>query len=228
LRRSTGKTVLLAAGETAHGRSRSRVVNGGDPQRDGGGDAAVLELDDFVPYYVRAIANRLAQAASRLYSRKFGIGLTEWSCLSTLAKEEEISAARICEMSGFDKGLISRGLGSLETKGFVRSSPVKHHNRKRLIRFTPAGRALYREIRDLALMREQRLLEGLSSHERAALLASLRIMQRNATRLAAEEAAAADAASRERAGEQVAAARGAGRRRFAQLARPLEALRQGD
>ena len=164
---------------------------------DGGSEAAVLELDDFVPYYVRAIANRLAQAASRLYQRKFGIGLTEWSCLSTLAKEEEISASRICEMSGFDKGLISRGLGSLEAKGFIQTRPVEDHNRKRLIRFTPAGRLLYVEIRELALIREQRLLEGLSPEGRAALLDSLRIMQRNATNLAAEEAVAVEASADE-------------------------------
>jgi len=172
-------------------------VKGGYPQHVAGPDAAVLELDDFVPYYVRAIANRLAQAASRLYQRKFGIGLTEWSCLSTLGKEEEISASRICEMSGFDKGLISRGLGALEAKGFIRSRPVEDHNRKRLIRFTPAGRALYLEIRELALIREQRLLEGLTPADRAALLASLRVMQRNATRLAAEETVAVEAAADE-------------------------------
>ena len=169
-------------------------MKGGELKHDVRPDAVVLELDDFVPYYVRAIANRLGQAASRLYQRKFGIGLTEWSCLSTLGKEQEISASRICEMSGFDKGLISRGLGALEAKGFIQSRPVEHHNRKRLIRFTPAGRSLYSEIRELALIREQRLLEGLSSRERSALLASLRIMQRNATKLAAEEAAAAEAA----------------------------------
>ena len=173
------------------------MVKSGERQRDAGSETAVLELDDFVPYYVRAIANRLAQAASRLYSRKYGIGLTEWSCLSTLGKEEEISASRICEMSGFDKGLVSRGLGSLEAKGFIVSRPVEEHNRKRLIRFTPAGRALYLEIRGLALIREQRLLEGLSSQDRSALLASLRIMHRNAKQLAAEEAAAPDAATHE-------------------------------
>lgn len=188
----------------------------------------MLELDDFVPYYVRAIANRLAQAASRLYQRKFGIGLTEWSCLSTLAKEEEISASRICEMSGYDKGLISRGLGSLEAKGLIQSRPVKGHNRKRLIRFTPAGRALYLEIRELALIREQRLLEGLSSSERAALLASLRVMQRNATRLAAEEATAADAAARGGGDERMLPSRRTARRRHADAAGPLEGIRQGE
>jgi DNA-binding MarR family transcriptional regulator len=148
----------------------------------------VLKLDEFAPYYVRAIANRLAQAASRLYSRRFGIGLTEWSCLSTLAKEEEISATRICEMSGFDKGLVSRGLASLEAKGFVRTTPVKSHNRKRLIRFTPAGRSMYGEIEQLALEREDRLLKGFSRTDRAILMGYLRLMHRNVLELVASEA----------------------------------------
>jgi DNA-binding MarR family transcriptional regulator len=163
-------------------------VNGGELQRQAESDERVLDLDDFAPYYIRAIANRLAQAASRLYMRKFGIGLTEWSCLSTLGKEEEISASRICEMSGFDKGLISRGLASLEAKGFIEAKPVEDHNRKRLIHFTPAGRSLYLEIRELALLREEQLLKELSSDQRAALMGYLRVMHRNALELAADAA----------------------------------------
>ena len=155
----------------------------------------VLDLDDFAPYYIRATANRLAQAASRLYMRKYGIGLTEWSCLSTLGQEEEISASRICEMSGFDKGLVSRGMASLEAKGLIESKPVEHHNRMRLIRFTPAGRALYLEIRELALIRENKLLKGLSSQQRAEMMSYLRIMHRNAIEMVAEDSGVDDAAS---------------------------------
>jgi DNA-binding MarR family transcriptional regulator len=160
----------------------------GEQRGDADPAGPVLELDEFAPYYIRAIANRLAQAASRLYSRKFGIGLTEWSCLSTLAKEEEISATRICEMSGFDKGLVSRGLASLEAKGLIRTTPVKTHNRKRLIHFTPAGRAMYTEIERLALDREDQLLQGFSPEDRATLMAYLRLMHRNALELVASKA----------------------------------------
>jgi DNA-binding MarR family transcriptional regulator len=158
-------------------------VQDGDP----GPLLPTLELDDFAPYFIRAIANRLGQAASRLYHRKYGIGLTEWSCLSTLAKEQEISASRVCEMSGFDKGLVSRAIRLLEAKRLIETTPVKTHNRKRLIRFTPAGRALYVEIERLALVREERLLEGVSPDARAALMGYLQLMLRNASAMAAEE-----------------------------------------
>ena len=162
-------------------------MTSGEPRRDADRVEPLLNLDDFAPYYVRAIANRLAQAASRLYHRQFGIGLTEWSCLSTLAKEDEISASRICEMSGFDKGLVSRGLAALEEKGLITTTPVKTHNRKRLIQFTPAGRSMYVEIEQLALEREDQLLKGFSSDDRKSLMAYLRLMHRNVIELVANE-----------------------------------------
>jgi DNA-binding MarR family transcriptional regulator len=152
----------------------------------------VFELDDYVPFYIRAIANRFGPASSRLYQAKFGVGLTEWSCLAALAKEQQISGARMCEISGYDKGLVSRALGALEAKGLVRTQSVKHHNRQRVICFTPAGRARYRKIRRLALVREQRLLEGLSDRQRADLLAALKILLRNAAALVVSEAASLD------------------------------------
>jgi len=161
-----------------------------EPATDAKGRAKPeFELDDYVPFYVRAIANRFGPSASRLYQAKFGVGLTEWSCLAALAKEQQISGARMCEISGYDKGLVSRALSALEAKGLVRTRSVKHHNRQRVICFTPAGRARYRSIRRLARVREQQLLEGLSDRQRAELLAALKIMLRNAATLVASEAA---------------------------------------
>jgi len=154
--------------------------------------APETKLDDlgaFVPFFIRSIANRLANATSRTYQRQFGVGLNEWSCLATLAIKDDISASRICEISGFDKAVISRSVGALESKGLIETRPVEDHNRRRLIRLTPAGRSLYLEIRKLALVREERLLEGLSAKDRSALVGYLEIMQRNATGLVQDAAA---------------------------------------
>jgi DNA-binding MarR family transcriptional regulator len=143
-----------------------------------------LDLGEYVPFYVRAIANRLAQAASREYKAKFGIGLNEWSCLGALARWTDISAARICEISGFDKALVSRSLRALESKGLITSRSAPNGSHKRLIRLTPAGRSLHDQILTLALAREQRLLKGIPAQERAGLLSFLRTMHTNALSLA--------------------------------------------
>ena len=89
----------------------------------------------------------------------------------------------------FERVRARAALSALEAKGLVRTQSVKHHNRQRVICFTPAGRARYRSIRRLARVREQRLLEGLSDRQRADLLAALKIMLRNAAELVASEAA---------------------------------------
>ena len=143
-----------------------------------------LDLGEYVPFYVRAIANRLAQAASREYKAKFGIGLNEWSCLGALARWTDISAARICEISGFDKALVSRSLSALESKGLITGRSAPNGHRKRLIRLTPPGRRLHDQILTLALRREQRLLKGIPAKERLHLLELLRTMHTNALSLA--------------------------------------------
>ena len=161
---------------------QSETQNGG-----AGADGTILDLDSYVPFYMRAIANRLGQAASRRYNDEFGIGLNEWSCLALLAMEEDVSATRISEVSGFDKAVISRSINSLESKGYVTTKGVEDHNRRRLIKLTPAGREVYSKIRRLALMRQERLLRGMSEKKRAVLLESLRLMHRYAASLATEE-----------------------------------------
>ena len=151
-----------------------------------------LELGEFVPFHVRSIANKRAQVASRTYKQQFDIGLNEWSCMAALAADPDISASRICAVSGFDKALISRSLHALETKRLVESLAVDGQAPKRLWRLTPSGQAMYRDIRSLALAREEKLLAGISSSERIVLLDLLKRMQRNVTELAVRTASDAN------------------------------------
>lgn len=139
----------------------------------------MLDLFDYAPYLFRSIANRLGQSGSNLLMQGFGIGLNEWSCMALLALEPDISAKRISEVSGFDKGVISRSVNSLEEKGYVRTVLAPKSSRLRLINLTHAGWRLYRELRIFAAKREARLLDGLSDDERAELMRLLRKVHDN-------------------------------------------------
>lgn len=143
------------------------------------GNDDILDLFDYAPYLFRSIANRLGQSGSSLLMREFGIGLNEWSCVALLALEPNISATRICEVSGFDKGVISRSINSLDEKGYVKTVLAPKSSRLRLINLTHAGWRLYRELRVLASKREARLLDGLSGDERTALMHLLRKVHSN-------------------------------------------------
>lgn len=142
-----------------------------------------LNLQGYVPYFIRAIANKLAQAATRQYGERFGIGLNEWACLALLAREPEITAGRISEVGGYDKAVISRSISALVAKGYVSAEATTDHNRKRILRLTATGRKLHSKILALALARESKLLEGVSAADRKKLLATLRVLHANAQKL---------------------------------------------
>jgi DNA-binding MarR family transcriptional regulator len=146
-----------------------------------------LDLGHYVPYFVRAIANRLSASATKLYKQEFGIGLSEWSCLAALAAEGETSAKRICEVSGSDKALISRSLASLESKALVAGRSSDEGGRRPLMRLTPEGVRVYLAISQLALSREERLLEGMSLDDRATLREILKTLHRNAIAIVDED-----------------------------------------
>lgn len=146
------------------------------------GEPDTLDLFDYAPYLFRSIANRLGQSGSSLLMQRFGIGLNEWSCMALLALEPNISAKRICEVSGYDKGVVSRSINSLEDKGYIRTALAANSNRLRLINLTHAGRRLYAELQVLAKEREAVLLAGLSPNDRIELMRLLRVVHANVNR----------------------------------------------
>src|ERR1700754_3809256 len=79
----------------------------------------VLDLDRYVPALITFIANKLSRSATVLYKKRFGVNVPQWRTLALLAMEPAISAARICYVTGFDKGPVSRTLAMMEESGLV-------------------------------------------------------------------------------------------------------------
>src|SRR3954453_1010350 len=78
-----------------------------------------LDLDRYVPALITFIANKLSRSATVLYQKRFAVNVTEWRILALLAIEPDISAARIFQVIGFDKGPVSRTLATMEQRGLV-------------------------------------------------------------------------------------------------------------
>ena len=139
------------------------------PAADGRAER-VLNLPRYATYFFTVIANELSHGASRLYLRKFGIGIFEWRIMAMLAVEPRITANRICQVIGFDKAAVSRGVASLRTKDYVKIGSVGGDQRSRTLELTLAGYRLHNKILDVALERERRLLRDLSASEANVLL----------------------------------------------------------
>ena len=69
-----------------------------------------LDLDRYLPFGLTAIANKIARSASRVYLRRFGVGINEWRILANLRINPGVTANLICQTSGLDKAAVSRSL----------------------------------------------------------------------------------------------------------------------
>jgi DNA-binding MarR family transcriptional regulator len=147
---------------------------GKDPQTE-----QALDLDRYVPALITFIANKLSRSATLLYQKRFAVNVTEWRILALLAIEPAISAARICNVIGFDKGPVSRTLAAMEGRGLVAIKADRDDGRTYSISLTTKGAATHDQVIAVALERERRLLSCLSKPERETLIALLRRVHGN-------------------------------------------------
>jgi DNA-binding MarR family transcriptional regulator len=130
----------------------------------------VLNLQQYATFFFTVLANKLASGASRLYLKRFGIGIIEWRILAMLAVEPGINPARITQVIGIDKAAVSRESRRLQDKGLMQSEEEADNGRRRKLSLTEAGYQLHDEMLQVALERERRLLSDLSEEEITVLL----------------------------------------------------------
>jgi DNA-binding MarR family transcriptional regulator len=138
-----------------------------------------LDLDRYVPAYITFIANKLSNSATAVYSRNFGVNVTEWRILSQLAIEPGIPASRICHVIGFDKGPVSRTLAAMQKRGLITIRTDPEDGRSHSISLTARGRTTHDKVIVAALDRERRLLSCLNDNERDLLIDLLRRLHDN-------------------------------------------------
>ena len=139
----------------------------------------VLDLDRYIPALITFIANKLSRSATVLYHKRFAVNVTEWRILALLAIEPGISAARICQVIGFDKGPVSRTLTAMETRGLVAIKIDREDGRTYSISLTAKGRTTHDEVIKVALEREHSLLACLDNPERETLIKLLHRVHSN-------------------------------------------------
>ena len=125
----------------------------------------VLDLEGYVPFLLSAVAIKWSRSSSRLYLEHFGVGITEWRMVSTLAIEPRITSNRICEVTGLDKAAASRSVQSLLKAGYLTEAEDKSDNRRQILELTPEGYRLHDRIMAMALKRARLLTSDLSQRD---------------------------------------------------------------
>lgn len=138
-----------------------------------------IDFDKYLPFELTTLANKIARSASRVYLKRFGVGINEWRILANLRGNPGIAASAICQRSALDKAAVSRSLKLLEDAGMVEEHGNGADGRGRGLRLTEKGDRLHDQLLEVALDREAKLLSGVSDPERRLLLSLVERLHAN-------------------------------------------------
>lgn len=145
-----------------------------------------LQLEQFLPYRLVVVADKVSQSLAKLYSARYGIGIPEWRVVATLGQFDTMTAKDIGHHSHMHKTKVSRAVAALEKRGLIARTPDSQDRRAAFLRLTDKGRALYSDIAPDALTFARALEAELSAEDHVAL-------ERILTRLLAKSEALARA-----------------------------------
>ena len=130
---------------------------------------AELDLEHFLPYRLSVLSNRVSGAIARVYSERFGLGVTEWRVMAVLGRYPGLSANEVAQRTAMDKVAVSRAVAGLIEAGRLLRETHGTDRRRSVLRLSPAGERIHDAVAPLALAFERRLLDGIDPSERALL-----------------------------------------------------------
>ncbi|MGE0597271.1 MAG: MarR family winged helix-turn-helix transcriptional regulator [Hyphomonadaceae bacterium] len=131
--------------------------------------ADLLVLEDFLPYRLSILSNRVSRAIAARYAKTFALTIPEWRIIAVLGRSPGLTAKQAAEATEMDKVAVSRAVARLVDAGRVRTSADSSDARRQNLTLTAEGAALHAKIAPIALDTERRLLGALSRGERDAL-----------------------------------------------------------
>ncbi len=139
-----------------------------------------FQLASYFPYLVRIFYRDVSQTVKDVYTNLYGLSVSEWRTMSVLHDFEPLSAKEIVSRSSMDKVNVSRSISSLQKSKFLERHVDPTDRRRVLLRLTPAGKQVMRELIPKILEVERELLKGLNHNERETLVQLMRKVSLNA------------------------------------------------
>jgi DNA-binding MarR family transcriptional regulator len=140
---------------------------------------------DSIAVRITRLARLMSRQAKQALQQKFGLGLAEWRCISTLAAYGSMSSADLCRRLDYDRAQVSRIVAFLDKEGVVTKPPAA--TKAAHLHLTEKGLALYEEVLPWSRERQVRFLSLLEPGHRSALDEALQTL----TTAVAEDLAAA-------------------------------------
>jgi DNA-binding MarR family transcriptional regulator len=152
------------------------------------GTDAPLKLEQFLPYQLNVVASLVSLALSRVYARRYRIGVPEWRVLVTLGQYGVMTGKAIGAHTHMHKTKVSRAVALLEKRKLLLRRSNRADMRESFLSLTASGRAMYEEVAPHALDFARRLTEILDPPDKAAFDRALRQLTERSMELVAEVA----------------------------------------
>ncbi|PCI48706.1 MAG: hypothetical protein COB49_05675 [Alphaproteobacteria bacterium] len=129
-------------------------------------------LDDFIPYVMYRITNRLNMDLQDCL-RPLKINVSRWRVLCALHARNGRNMSELCAFTMMEQSSVSRVIDSMEKEKLVVRKLRKKDNRYVLVHLTKKGNEIFRRASVPAFSREDRALKDFSDDSRQQLLSLL-------------------------------------------------------
>src|SRR5580658_749104 len=147
---------------------------------------APLKLEHFLPYQLNVVSSLVSLALSRVYARRYGIGVPEWRILVTLGQHDVMTAKAVGAHTHMHKTKVSRAVALMEKRRLLARRANRDDMREAFLSLTATGRTMYEEVAPHALDFARRLTEILTPAERDVFNRALRQLTARSAQLVAE------------------------------------------
>ena len=122
-------------------------------------------LEDFIPYKLSVVANRVSQSVGKLFEAEFNIQIPEWRILMALYAYGRLVFNEVVAKTSMDKARVSRAQRRLADLAMITTSSDPHDKRKLILALTATGRKMCTDILPRAAERETWFLSVLDHRE---------------------------------------------------------------
>jgi len=145
----------------------------GDMDLVGIGSAQAYDLETILTFRLARLQARLNVQAADLLRRHGGMALTHWRILLLLYDGLARTQKEMVDMTGLDKGQVSRIVDKLIADDLVTSESDKTDKRVHNLRLTPAAQKILRRVIPIMRQRQAYLESGFDENELAQLFGFL-------------------------------------------------------
>ncbi|MBK9135171.1 MAG: winged helix-turn-helix transcriptional regulator [Betaproteobacteria bacterium] len=122
-------------------------------------------LEDFIPYKLAVVANRVSQSIAHLFESRFDLQVPEWRILMALYAYGRQPFHQVVERTSMDKARVSRAQRRLVDLRMIDTAIDPDDGRRLLLAMTDAGARMCAQILPEAAAREAWYLEALTEDE---------------------------------------------------------------